>query len=97
MENRITVYLNSSVINAATKVPSSKWHELNELAKKEFVHEVIFCEDLCWITAAHTRRIKTPKKAISSSEGLVKWIEERIKAAWNYEKDSIAIQVKTLK
>lgn len=77
----ITVYLNSSVAYSATSTPAVKFYELKQLARKETV-ELVFKEDWCRITAKNTRKVKVPKKAIASSEGLVKWIEERILLAW---------------
>lgn len=77
----ITVYLNSSVAYSATSTPAVKFYELKQLARKETV-ELVFKEDWCRITAKSTRKVKVPKKAIASSEGLVKWIEERILFAW---------------
>lgn len=77
----ITVYLNSSVAYSATSTPAVKFYELKQLARKETV-ELVFKEDWCRITAKNTRKMKVPKKAIASSEGLVKWIEERILSAW---------------
>ncbi len=77
----ITVYLNSSVAYSATSTPAVKFYELKQLARKETV-ELVFKEDWCRITAKNTRKVKVPKKAIASSEGLVKWIEERILFAW---------------
>lgn len=77
----ITVYLNSSVAYSATSTPAVKFYELKQLARKETV-ELVFKEDWCRITAKNTRKVKVPKKAIVSSEGLVKWIEERILFAW---------------
>lgn len=77
----ITVYLNSSVAHSATNTSAVKFNELKQLARKETV-ELVFKEDWCRITAKNTRKVKVPKKAIASSEGLVKWIEERILFAW---------------
>lgn len=77
----IVVYLNSSVACAATATPVVKFNELRQLARKETV-ELVFKEDWCRIIAKNTRKVKVPKKAIASSEGLVKWIEEKIKSAW---------------
>lgn len=77
----ITVYLNSSVAYSATSTPAVKFYELKQLARKEAV-ELVFKEDWCRITAKNNRKVKVPKKAIASSEGLVKWIEERILLAW---------------
>lgn len=77
----IVVYLNSSVAGAATATPVIKFNELRQLARKETV-ELVFKDDWCRIVARHIRKVKVPQKAIASSEGLVKWIEERIKSAW---------------
>lgn len=77
----IVIYLNSSVSYAATTITAIRFHKLKELAKKETV-ELVFKEDWCRITAKNSRKVKVPKKAIASSEGLVKWIEERILLAW---------------
>lgn len=77
----IIVYLNSSAAQAATSTSAVKFNELKQLARKETVW-MVFKDDWCRITAKNTRKVKVPKKAIASSEGLVKWIEERIKSAW---------------
>lgn len=77
----IVVYLNSTVACAATCTPAVKFYELKQLARKETV-ELVFKDDWCRIVARHSRKVKVPQKAIASSEGLVKWIEERIKSAW---------------
>lgn len=77
----IIVYLNSVVAHSATNTPAIKFNELRQLARKETV-EMVFKDDWCRITARHTRKVKVPQKAITSSEGLVKWMEERIKSAW---------------
>lgn len=78
----ITVYLNSSVTPVATTIPAVRFNELKQLARKETV-ELIFRNDWCRISAKNTRKVKVPNKAIASSEGLVKWIEERIRKAWS--------------
>lgn len=77
----IVVYLNSSVAGVATATPMVKFNELRQLARKETV-ELVFKDDWCRIIARHSRKVKVPQKAIASSDGLVKWIEERIKSAW---------------
>ncbi|WP_143089322.1 hypothetical protein [Prevotella sp. KH2C16] len=77
----IIVHLNSVVAHSATNTPAIKFNELRQLARKETV-EIIFKDDWCRIIARHSRKVKVPKKAIASSDGLVKWIEERIKSAW---------------
>lgn len=77
----IIVYLNSSAAQAAASTPDVKINELNQLARKETVW-MVFKDDWCRITAKNTRKVKVPKKAISSSKGLVKWVEEKILSAW---------------
>ncbi len=77
----IVIYLNSVVAHSATNISAIKFNELKQLARKETV-ELVFKEDWCRIVARHSRKVKVPKKAIASSEGLVKWMEERIKSAW---------------
>ncbi len=78
---QIEIFLNSSVAYAATNIPAIKFSELKQLAKKETV-ELIFQDDWCRITAKTSRKVKVPKKAIVTSEGLVKWMQERILTAW---------------
>lgn len=77
----IIVYLNSVVAYSVTNTPAVKFNELKQLARKETV-DLVFKDDWCKIVAKHTRKVKVPKKAINSSDGLVKWIQERILSAW---------------
>ena len=77
----IVVYLNSSVAGAVIATPEVKFNELRQLTRKETV-ELVFKDNWCRIVARHSRKVKVPQKAIASSEGLVKWIEEKIKSAW---------------
>lgn len=80
MQN-INIY-NTSIIFSVAEQALSEISCLNKFARKETV-ELIFKDDWCRIVAKSSRKIRVPKKAIASSEGLVKWIEERIRKAWS--------------
>lgn len=80
MQN-INIY-NTSIIFSVAEQALSELSCLNKFARKETV-ELIFRDDWCRIVAKSSRKIRVPKKAIASSEGLVKWIEERIRKAWS--------------
>lgn len=77
----ITIYLNSDVANIAANVPSYKWLELNQLARKETV-EIVFFLNYCRVIGKRNRKIKVSKKITCSSEELLKWIENKIMTAW---------------
>mgnify|MGYP005908175933 CR=1 FL=1 len=77
----IIVYLSSVAVPSIKGIPAVKICELKKLAEKERV-ELVFKEDWCRIYGEHTRKVKVPKKAIASSEGLAKWTKERILSAW---------------
>lgn len=77
----ITIYLNSDVANVATNIPSYKFSELNQLARKETV-EIVFFKDFCRVVGKKSRKVKVPKKITESSEELLKWIENKILTAW---------------
>lgn len=77
----ITIYLNSDVANIATNIPSYKFSELNQLAKKETV-EIVFFKDYCRVIGKKNRKIKVPKKITCSAEEFLKWIENKIMTAW---------------
>ena len=77
----ITIYLNSDVANVATNIPSYKFSELKQLAKKETV-EIVFFKDYCRVIGKKNRKINVPKKITCSSEELLKWIENKIMTAW---------------
>ena len=78
---QITIYLNSDVANIATNVPSFKFSELERLARKETV-EIIFLRDYCRVIGKRNRKIKVPNKITKSTDGLLKWIENKIMTAW---------------
>lgn len=78
---QFNIYLNSSVANIAANTPCYKLTELKELAKKETVW-IEFQYGYCRITAKNSRKVKVPKKATNSSDGFIKWVEEKIKSAW---------------
>lgn len=80
MQN-INIY-NTSIIFSVAEQALSELSCLNKFARKETV-ELIFRDDWCRIVAKSSRKIRVPKKAIASSEGPVKWIEERIRKAWS--------------
>lgn len=80
MQN-INIY-NTSIIFSVAEQALSEVSCLNKFARKETV-ELIFKDDWCRIVAKSSRKIRVPKKAIASLEGLVKWIEERIRKAWS--------------
>lgn len=77
----ITIYLNSDVANIAANVPSYKFSELNQLARKETA-EIIFFKDYCRVIGKKNRKIKVPKKITCSSEELLMWIRTKIMTAW---------------
>ena len=79
MESLI-IYKSSIVCDAVSDVSAIKINELISLAKKEVV-SLTFYNEYCRIVAKHTRKVKVPKKALTS-EGLIIWIEEKIKKAW---------------
>lgn len=76
---QLTIYLNSDVVNIATNIPSHKFSELNQLARKETV-EIIFSLDYCRVIGK--RKIKVPNKITKSTDELLKWIENKIMTAW---------------
>lgn len=77
----LTIYLNSGVVTIATTIPSHKFSELDQLARKESV-EIIFFKDYCRLIGKKNRKIKVPKKITCSSEEFLKWIENKIMTAW---------------
>nr|DAN49804.1 MAG TPA: hypothetical protein [Caudoviricetes sp.] len=78
---QLTIYLNSDVVNIANNIPSHKFSELNQLARKETV-EIIFSLDYCRVIGKRNRKIKVPKKITMSADALLKWIENKIMTAW---------------
>nr|DAY10096.1 MAG TPA: hypothetical protein [Caudoviricetes sp.] len=78
---QLTIYLNSDVANIATNIPSFKLSELEKLARKETV-EIIFLRDYCRVIGKRNRKIKVPNKITKSTDGLLKWIENKIMTAW---------------
>ena len=78
---QLTIYLNSDVANIATNIPSHKFSELNQLARKETV-EIIFSLDYCRVIGKRNRKIKVPNKITKSTDELLKWIENKIMTAW---------------
>ena len=78
---QLTIYLNSDVANIATNIPSHKFSELNQLARKETV-EIIFSLDYCRVIGKRNRKIKVPNKITKSADELLKWIENKIMTAW---------------
>lgn len=78
---QLTIYLNSDVVNIATNIPSHKFSELNQLARKETV-EIIFSLDYCIVIGKRNRKIKVPNKITKSTDELLKWIENKIMTAW---------------
>ena len=78
---QLTIYLNSDVVNIATNIPSHKFSELNQLARKETV-EIIFLRDYCRVIGKRNRKIKVPNKITMSADALLKWIENKIMTAW---------------
>ena len=78
---QLTIYLNSDVVNIATNIPSHKFSELNQLARKETV-EIIFSLDYCRVIGKRNRKIKVPNKITMSADALLKWIENKIMTAW---------------
>lgn len=77
----ITIYLDSVVAIIATTIPSHKFSELNQLARKETV-EIIFFKNYCRVIGKKNRKIKVPKKITCSAEEFMKWIENKIMTAW---------------
>lgn len=78
---QLTIYLNSDVVNIATNIPSHKFSELNQLARKETV-EIIFFKDYYRVIGKRNRKIKVPNKITMSADALLKWIENKIMTAW---------------
>ena len=78
---QLTIYLNSDVANIATNIPSFKLSELEKLARKETV-EIIFLRDYCRVIGKRNKKIKVPNKITKSTDGLLKWIENKIMTAW---------------
>lgn len=77
----ITIYLDSVVAIIATTIPSHKFSELNQLARKESV-EIIFFKDYCRVIGKTNRKIKVPNKITKSTDELLKWIENKIMTVW---------------
>lgn len=77
----LTIYLDSDVAIIATTIPSHKFSELDQLARKETV-EIIFIKDYCRVIGKKNRKIKVPKKITCSAEEFLKWIENKIMTAW---------------
>lgn len=77
----ITIYLDSVVAIIATTIPSHKFSELDQLARKESV-EIIFFKDYCRVIGKTNRKIKVPKKITASSKELLMWVENKIMTAW---------------
>ena len=77
----LTIYLDSDVAIIATTIPSHKFLELDQLARKETV-EVIFFREYCRLIGKRNRKIKVPNKITKSAGELLKWIENKIMTAW---------------
>lgn len=75
------VYKNSCVAPIVEKLGFDKIATIRQLTRKETV-EITFKNDWCRISAKHTKKVKVPNKAMSSTDNFFKWVEERINSAW---------------